>query len=270
MRPMLRTLLICCGLALPVLVQAQTAPAADQYDKQVALATSQAAIGQTLTDHQLLTSDGRTVRLSDYRGKPLLLSMIFTSCYHICPATTQHIKQSVEAAREVLDEDSFRVVTIGFDTARDTPDAMRAFAREQGARKIAGWEFLSASQDTIEQLAAELGFIYFPSPRGFDHLTQLTLLDRDSMVYSQVYGMNFDLPWLTEPLKELVYNRPPAERHMLAGLVDRVRLFCTVYDPATGRYTFDYSLFIQIAIGLMVVLGVGFYLFRESRRARQK
>jgi protein SCO1/2 len=51
--------------------------------------------------------------------------------------------------------------------------------------------------------------------------------------------------------------------------VDRIRLFCTVYDPATGRYEIDNSLFIQIAIGLIVVLTVSFYLWREFRRARK-
>jgi protein SCO1/2 len=56
--------------------------------------------------------------------------------------------------------------------------------------------------------------------------------------------------------------------HPWASLVDRIRLFCTVYDPATGRYEIDNSLFIQIAIGLMVVLSVSFYLWREFRRPR--
>ena len=42
-----------------------------------------------------------------------------------------------------------------------------------------------------------------------------------------------------------------------------VKLFCTVYDPATGRYRFDNSLFMQVAVGATIVLGVLFYLFRE-------
>jgi protein SCO1/2 len=53
-------------------------------------------------------------------------------------------------------------------------------------------------------------------------------------------------------------------------MMDRVKLFCTVYDPNTGRYRFDYSLFVQIAIGALVVLGVFAYLIVEIRRARRK
>jgi protein SCO1/2 len=52
-------------------------------------------------------------------------------------------------------------------------------------------------------------------------------------------------------------------------MVDRIRLFCTVYDPATGRYEFDRSLFFRILAGLTMVLGIALYLFKEIRGARR-
>ena len=73
-----------------------------------------------------------------------------------------------------------------------------------------------------------------------------------------------------EPLKDLVFNRPQSAHSFFSGLVDRVKLFCTVYDPNTGRYRFDYSLFVQIAIGAFVMLGIVTYLLIEIRRARRK
>ena len=93
------------------------------------------------------------------------------------------------------------------------------------------------------------------------------------MVYSQVYGVTFELPWLVEPLKEIVFNRPSSAGHLFAGLIDRVKLFCTVYDPTTGRYRFDNSLFVQIAVGASMILAVFFYLINEVlkiRRARRR
>ena len=39
------------------------------------------------------------------------------------------------------------------------------------------WEFLSADHATIDGLAADLGFVYVPSPKGFDHLAQTTVID---------------------------------------------------------------------------------------------
>lgn len=262
-------LFFCVVLSvMPSLAASEVAADGTPYDRDLALQVSQAAIGTTLGDYSFTSADGRSVRLQDYQGKPLLISMIFTSCHHICPTTTKHIKQAAKAAQEALGEDSFEIVSIGFDTANDTPDTMRSFAAQQNVH-ASNWEFLSTSPETIEKLSQDLGFQFFVSPRGFDHLIQLSMIDRDGKVYSQVYGMKFELPALVEPLKQLVLNRPESAGHPFSGLVDRVRLFCTVYNPATGRYEFDNSLFIQIAVGFMFVFSLAFYLIREARRARR-
>ncbi len=256
-------------LAILTLSPALAAPDPDnRYDSDAALEISQAAIGRTLGSHSLSDSNGRPVNLHDYTGKPLLISMIFTSCHHVCPMITKHLDKAARAAREILGQDSFDIVTVGFDTAHDTPEAMRAFARAQGI-DANGWQFLSATAETIAALSDDLGFIFFPSPRGFDHILQVTVIDRDSVVYSQVYGASFELPWLVEPLKDLIFNRPESVGHPWSSLVDRIRLFCTVYNPSTGRYEIDNSLFFQIAIGLIVVLSITFYLWREFRHPRR-
>lgn len=262
--------LMLAGLTLPL---AANAKADDRYDPDSALERSQAAVGNTIGEYELTDHLGATVRLrEDHAGKPLVVSLIFTSCHHVCPTTTKHLASAVDAAREALGTDSFNVVTIGFDTAHDTPQAMGAFARKQGV-DAPGWRFLSASTETIQQISDDLGFIFFPTARGFDHLNQSSIIDRDGVVYSQVYGVTFELPWLVEPLKELVFNRPGSGGHFIAGLVDRVKLFCTVFDPTTGRYRFDNSLFVRAAAGLTFILGLVFYLLREivlARRARKQ
>jgi len=259
------------GVLLTAVAWAQPGDVPDQeaYDPDTAMQHSQAAIGNHVGDYEFTDTDGNKVKLTDFAGAPLLVSLIYTSCYHVCPVTTQYLAKSVKAAREVFEDDSFSIVTIGFDSPRDTPENMNVFAREQGI-DIEGWHFLSGTPESIQQLADDLGFIYFPSPRGFDHITQLTVIDSQSSVYAQVYGGSFSLPWMVEPLKELIFNRPRAGGHLFSGLLGRVKLFCTVYDPTTGRYEFDYSLFIQIAIGLMIVLSVSLYLMREYFRARRQ
>jgi protein SCO1/2 len=242
---------------------------ADSYDADKALDISQGAIGKPLANMQFTNSHGEPVQLQDYLGKPLLVSMIFTSCYHVCPAITRHLAIAVSHAREVLGDDSFNVLTIGFDTAIDSPEAMRVFASTQGVGD-SGWTFLSADQQTMDQLVDNIGFVYFPSPRGFDHINQITVIGRDGLVYRQVYGAAFDLPWLVEPLKQLVFNRPQAAGDFASSLVDRVRLFCTIYDPTSGRYRFDYSIFVQIAIGAMAILAVTAWLLVDALRSRRR
>jgi protein SCO1/2 len=235
-----------------------------EFDEKAALAYSQAAIGRTLEDHVLRDRAGREVRLAQYRGKPLVISAIYTSCYHICPTTTQHLAKVIRIARQALGEDGFRVVTIGFDTPHDTPEAMRVFARQQGV-EIAGWEFLSTDADTMERLAKNIGFLYFPSPAGFDHLVQASVVDANGRIYRQVYGMTFETPLLVEPLKELVFGQP-ADEKLISGLWGKVKLFCTTYDPASDRYRFDYSLFVGMVIGILIIGSGIAFLLRELRR----
>ena len=256
-------------LACKAGAQAVESAQAQNYDADAALGHSQAAIGKRLRDVELVDINGNAVSLADFSGKPLLISLVFTSCYHTCPVTTRYLAKAVANAREMLGKDSFNIVTIGFDTMHDTPDSMAAFAKSQ-AIDTSNWAFLSGTAESLNSLVEDLGFIYFPSPRGFDHIVQLTVVDRDSRVYRQVYGEAFDLPWLMEPLKDLVFNRPSSTDANLASLTDRIKLFCTVYDPTTGRYRFDYSLFFQIAIGFMIVTSVGIYLLREVRRSRRR
>ena len=243
-----------------------------RYDPEHALLLSQQAVGRTIADYELLDEYGATVKLrGDYDGRPLVISMIFTSCHHVCPAITKQLADAVDAAREALGDDSFDVVTIGFDTANDTPQAMAAFARRQGI-DTENWRFLSADSETIRALSDDLGSCFLLRPRGFDHVNQASIIDRDGVLYSQVYGVSFELPWLVEPLKEIVFNRPSSAGRLFAGLIDRVRLFCTVFDPATGRYRFDNSLFVQVAVGASMVLAIILYLLTEilrSKRARR-
>ena len=57
-------------------------------DQKAALSASQAMIGTTPGDFAFLDREGRPVRLSQYRGKPLLVSFIYTGCFQVCPLTT--------------------------------------------------------------------------------------------------------------------------------------------------------------------------------------
>jgi len=261
--------ILTCVVSVSVYARADSSEKPAAYDADKTVQVSQAAVGSALQNFEFTDSHGGAVSLSQYQGKPLLVSLIFTSCHHVCPAITKHLANAVDAAREALGEDSFRVITVGFDTPVDTPDAMRVFANQQDIDDP-DWDFLSASAETMAGLVENVGFVYFPSPRGFDHVNQVTVVDRDGVVYRQVYGAAFDLPWLVEPLKELVFNRPQPGSHFASDILGRIKLFCTVYDPNTGRYKFDYSLFVGMGIGVLSVFAVISYLLLEFLRARHR
>jgi len=232
------------ALAAALLVLPATA--APMNDAE-ALRTSQAAIGRTLDGVTLVTAERPRLTFEELRGRPVVLSLVYTSCYHVCSGLTLRLRETVKVARQALGDDSFTVVTVGFDTPSDTPERMRSYARERGALQP-GWHFASTDAAGIARLANIVGFTYFASPKGFDHITQTTILDARGRVVLQVYGEDFVPPLVVEPLKKLVWGQN-LDRRSLQGLANTVKLFCTIYDPTSGRYRFDYSLIVNIVAG---------------------
>ncbi|MGD8933946.1 MAG: SCO family protein [Gammaproteobacteria bacterium] len=271
-------LLICSLLLLSIaLCNAYAAPQSEQktgaaddagqaFDYDTALKISQGAIDNEVGNIVFTRADGKQVSLNDFRGKPLVLSMIYTSCYQICPMTTRHLSKVVEKARDALGDDSFSVAIIGFDTQFDTPDAMQYFANKQGISDK-NWNLLSMAAADVDALSKDIGFIFYPSSNGFDHLIQATILDADGKVYRQVYGQVFDTPLLVDPLIELVLGRPQPAQSFMDTLSSKIRLFCTTYDPVRDGYYFDYSLFLGILIGGSIIAYTVVVLVRERRKS---
>ena len=233
-----------------------------------ALKRSRAAEGNEISSNILTDQDGNPVDIASFRGKPLLVSMIYTACDHTCPVTTQNVAKAVAGARKTLGSDSFNVLSIGFDTVRDTPANLKSYARSQGI-DLKGWSFLAGDPASMERLAAQLGFTWYVTSRGFDHIAQTTVIDASGHIYRQVYGENFELPLLVEPLKDLVLGRTAALTS-LQSIGDRLRFFCTVYDPHSDAYRFDYGIFLDLGFGLLAILTIVWLvvrLWRESRSA---
>lgn len=233
------------------------------FDGGAALAASQAAIGRRLPPLTLTDQHGQTLSLADFRGRPLVISPIYTSCYHICPTTTTWLKSVSDVASAVVGGSAFTVLTVGFDTANDTPERMQAYARQRSI-DTKQWVFASGDAETMARLLSEIGFTYAPAAGGFDHLIQATIVDRDGRVNRQVYGQQFDTPLLVEPLKKLVLGQR-LEEDTFGSLVEQVRLFCTVFDAKSGRYRFDYSIILGFAIGVFCLGGVAIFIWRSWR-----
>ena len=260
------------ALPLALVLAASSAAAGDrtEFDAEKALARSQSAVGAQidLDDYRFVDRRGRPVGLGDLHDRPLVLSLVYTSCPDTCSVVTRNLARAVRAAREALGETSFSVATVGFDSGFDTPEQMRLYADRQGV-SVSDWRFLSGDPPTLERLLDQVGFTYVPSPRGFDHVAQTTVIDAQGLVYRQIYGDAFAVPFLVEPLKDLALGRP-AGASVLGNWMERVKLLCTVYDPAADRYRFDYSIFVAASVGILCLGAVGVFIvraWRESGRA---
>jgi protein SCO1 len=78
-------------------------------------------------DFTLERADGGTFRLSDYRGKVVVLYFGYTQCPDVCPTTLLDLHRMMEAL-----EDDTQDVTVAFitvDPQNDTPEKMIDYLR---------------------------------------------------------------------------------------------------------------------------------------------
>lgn len=240
-------------------------------DEREALRVGQAAIGRQVPDLVVLDRQGQPVRLASYRGKPLLVSFIYTGCFQVCPMQTRALYEAVKGLDRMLGAHQFNVVSIGFNLPFDDPQAMRAFAAQHRI-DAPNWEFLSPPREAVGPLTQTFGFSYVATPAGFDHVLGVTVVDAQGRIHAQVYGDRMRADQLGRPLRELLLDAPPVTESTLAAVVERVRILCTVYDPDTGEYRYDYKLIFELIGGLLFFGSVAIYFlleWRERRRARR-
>src|SRR5919106_6568732 len=86
----------CRGLLIALLgLGAKPAAAAAVLDAEAALEVGQTAIGRQLGDHAFRDTERRAVRLSDFRGKPLIINLVYTGCSSVCPLVVQSLHRAV-------------------------------------------------------------------------------------------------------------------------------------------------------------------------------
>ena len=261
--------LAAAALALVPLAPAHAA-GVPRLDERAALSASQAVLGSVPGDFTLLDRHERPVRLSQYRGKPLLVSFIYTGCFTICPTQTRTLHDAVKGLDRMLGPDQFNVVSIGFNQPFDSPQAMRAFAAQHRI-DYPNWAFLSPHARHVAALTRAFGFTLLETPAGFDHIVGVTVVDAEGRISSHVYGKQITAQALGEPLRQLLLAAPATagNRLSLDQIIERVRILCTVYDPDTGEYRYDWTLLFQIFGGLGFFISVAVYFWRERTAQRE-
>jgi protein SCO1/2 len=266
-------LAIFCCVAAPAAALEGAAPAfGPTLDQTAALRSSQAAVGRAIGDYTLQDREGRAVRLSSYRGKPLLVSFIYTGCFQVCPTTTRALQLAVSVARDALGDGRFNVISIGFNQPADSPQALKSFAAQYGINSP-NWEFLSPPAAIVPDLARDFGFGFVATAAGFDHLLQVSVVDAEGRIYRQIYGEDYSADYLTEPLKQLITGAPVADATNLSAILEQVRILCSVYDPRTGKYRVSYGLVLEIAGGATFLLWIVWFFLNEwlaRRRAARR
>lgn len=116
-------------------------------------------VGDTAPDVTLLDEGGHARQLSEWRGRTLAVTFIYTRCPlpDFCPRMDRHF---AEVQRAITSDAKLRerahLLSVSFDPAHDTPPVLAEHARRAGADP-ATWNFVTGSRAAIDDFAGRFG-----------------------------------------------------------------------------------------------------------------
>ena len=124
--------------------------------------------GVRAPDFDLRNQDGERVSMRDFRGEPVLVTFLYTTCEDTCPLQAQ-------IARGALDQLGHDVpaIAIAVDPPRDTPERARAFLSKQ--RALGRLDFVLGTRAQLRRVWR--GFAIRPQSMTQEHQARFTLVD---------------------------------------------------------------------------------------------
>ena len=145
-----------------------SAPAADGLELSGGWAGARRPPGIPPQDFTLADQDGKPVSLADFRGRPVVVTFVYSTCEDTCPTQTQAVRGALdELGRDVP------VLAVSVDPANDTRARARRFLVEQ--RMTGRMRFLLGSRADLAEVWRRYGIQ--PQGHGFEHTAYVVLVD---------------------------------------------------------------------------------------------
>jgi protein SCO1/2 len=150
--------------------------------------------------------DGKSLRLKDLAGRPRLVVMLYTSCTSACPMLVGEIKDVLSKLTK-SERKRISPLVFSFDPERDTPAALKAFAKKM---KVAGedWAFLSGSSGDVSELAGALGVQYKKLDSGdYLHSNTIFLLNKKGEIAAKKEGLKTPAEVFLSEIKKNLHTK---------------------------------------------------------------
>ena len=153
---------------------------------------------------ELTRASGTNFRLSETRGKVVMLFFGYTSCPDVCPTTMAETKQALDKLGE-NDAKDVQVVFVTVDPKRDTPERMQEYVNHFNS----GFIGLSGSEESLAKVWSDYGIFRLEVPgisaAGYtvDHTARVTLIDQQGNLRVS-FGFNTPVEDIVHDLKLLL------------------------------------------------------------------
>lgn len=143
--------------------------------------------GDSVPDFKLTNQSGRQIRLSQFKGKAVLITFIYTRCPlpDFCPKMNHNFAEVDKAlAADPAVYSRTHLLSISFDPKNDTPPVLKEYAQAYaGNTSFAHWEFAVPPATELAQLAQWFDVGISPAQDGtITHSLSTVLVDKNGKV----------------------------------------------------------------------------------------
>lgn len=151
------------------------------------------------------TEENKSIHLEDLRGKTLVMVMIYTTCKAACPRLVADMR-NIEAKIPKEYNEDLQYVLISIDPKNDTPERLKAFAKEN-YMDDAHWTFLQGTEESVREFANVLAVKYKQiSPLDFSHSNIISVFNPEGELVHQQEGLGVDNKETVASILETVKN----------------------------------------------------------------
>lgn len=254
------TLLFVCGcFVVTSLLAAEPRPAMLQnvgIDPQ---------LGATIPlELEFTDESGQRVKLANYFNgeRPVILALVYYECPNLCTYLLNGTLRGLKGLEWSVGN-QFEVVAVSINP-NESPDLAKAkkanYLQEYGRPgSEEGWHFLTATEETVQKLAAAVGFRYQYDPeiKQYAHAAGLFVLTPKAKLARTLFGIQFSP-------RDLRFALVEASEGKVGTIVDQILLFCYGYDPKANRYVLFASNAMKAA-GAATIFALGFLIYRLGR-----
>jgi protein SCO1 len=140
-----------------------------------------------------VNQDAKPVRLSDFKGKAVALTFIYTRCPlpDFCIRMSEQFRQLQKLLlNEPALSGKWHLVSVSFDPKYDRPPVLKQYGRNYGA-DFSTWDFLSdpdTSGQMLQRFADGFGLTYLPEEGTFTHNLRTAILDTEGRLVKVIVG----------------------------------------------------------------------------------
>lgn len=148
-------------------------------------------IQHTIPDFSLMNQDSVYVTNANLENHLYISDFFFMSCPTICPKVK---KQMMRLYDRYEKEEQIKLVSHSIDGKRDTPDALKLYAKNLGV-DTEKWMFLTGNRGDVIDIADDYFVAAFEdadAPGGFDHSGKIILVDKNRHVRAFCEGTDPD------------------------------------------------------------------------------